>query len=259
MPTELGTNNRQLTAVSALQHRRVRPGSGRFVIEGATLLEEALASGLALGELYVTAEALGARPALLELEQSGRPLYVIDRRAMRRISDLETPPGILAVVERPLSTLEALLAGSEPVLALAGVNDPGNAGTLVRSAEAFGVRRVLFGRGGVEPYHPKVVRAAMGALFRTQIAVKGGEMLEAAALTAGRPLIIADRGGEPLDRFRFPPGAVLVVGNERLGVRGWLSRWDGAVSIPQRGGESLNAAVAGSILLYALMLQNAGS
>jgi TrmH family RNA methyltransferase len=136
-------------------------------------------------------------------------------------------------------------------LLLAGVGDPGNAGTLVRSAEAFGAAGVLFGRGGADPFAPKVVRAAMGSIFRLPVAgVDPEEVLDLAA-AAGRPVVVTDREGEDLRLAGLPADAVLAVGNERRGVRDWLPRWDRAVRIPQtEATESLNAAVAGSIVLY---------
>jgi TrmH family RNA methyltransferase len=137
------------------------------------------------------------------------------------------------------------------VLLLAGVGDPGNAGTLVRSAEALGAAGVLFGRGGADPYAPKVVRAAMGSIFRLPVASVEAEELLALATAAERPVVATDLEGEDLAVVGIPANAVLAIGNERRGVRDWLPRWDRAVRIPQREAtESLNAAVAGSIVLY---------
>lgn len=250
MPTELGTHNPRIADVAGLQKRKEARAGGRFAIEGPTLIAEALDAGLAIPEAYVVA-ATRDHPVVARLEAAGSGVYVVEDRAMRRLSDLETPPGMLAVVAHPPAPLAEVLGGDGPVLALA-VGDPGNAGTLIRSAEAFGVGAVVFGEGGVDPYQPKVVRAAMGALFRVRIARSGGTELLAAALTAGRPVVVADMAGEPLESFRFPARAVLAVGHERHGVAGWLPGWDAAVRIPQQRGESLNAAVAGSILLYAM-------
>jgi TrmH family RNA methyltransferase len=146
---------------------------------------------------------------------------------------------------------EQLLAGPGLVLLLAGVSDPGNAGTLVRAAEAFGAAGVLFGAGGVDPYGPKVVRAAMGSLFRLPHGIIEPALVAEAASAAERPIVAADRSGTPLPEFEFPARPLLAVGAERGGVGGWLPRWDEAVAIPHAGPtESLNAAVAGAIILY---------
>jgi TrmH family RNA methyltransferase len=178
-------------------------------------------------------------------------VFTLPDRVFARLSDLETPTGILAVFDLPTRTLADVLAGAGPVLLLAGVSDPGNAGTLVRSAEAFGAAGVLFGRGGADPFAPKVVRAAMGSLFRVPVASVEPDELLAAAAAAGRPVVATDMDGEDLAVAGIPANAVLAIGNERRGVLDWLPRWDRAVRIPQRGAaESLNAAVAGSIVLY---------
>ncbi len=90
------------------------------------------------------------------------------------------------------------------LLLLAGVADPGNAGTLVRAAEAFGAAGIIFGEGGVEPYHPKVVRAAMGSLFRLPHGTASAVELLAGASGTGRPVVAADRDGTPLPQYHVP-------------------------------------------------------
>ena len=250
MPTELSPHNPRLAAVRELRTPRGRRDAGRFVAEGPTLLEEAARSGLRPREIYATPEALAEVDAG-RWESVGASVYAVAERAFARLSDLESPTGILAVFDLPGTTLAEVLAREGPVLLLAGVGDPGNAGTLVRSAEAFGAAGVLFGRGGVDPFAPKVVRAAMGSLFRLPVAQAGADDVLAAAAEAGRPVVAADVEGEDVGAAGIPRNAVLAVGNERRGVRDWLPRWDRSVRIPQRAAtESLNAAVAGSIVLY---------
>jgi TrmH family RNA methyltransferase len=252
MPTSLGLHSPKLDAVRALRTKDGRREQARFTIEGTTLVEEALRSGLALEALYATEagyENLGPLTT-----QSDAPAYLIPEKAMARLSDLETPPGILAVVPLALTRLEAILTGGEPVLLLAGINDPGNAGTLLRTAEIFGLSGVIFGEGGVEPHNPKVVRAAMGAIFRLPMAEAGAADVAAAARAAQYRLVATTLEGTPLDSFPFERRSIVAVGNERRGVAGWLPAWDAGVAIPQRGeGQSLNASVAGGIVMYALM------
>ncbi len=128
---------------------------------------------------------------------------------------------------------------------------------MVRTAEAFGAAGVIFGRGGADPYAPKVVRAAMGSLFRLGIAVAEPDELLAAAAAAGRPVVATATDGEPLSAARLDLHSVVAVGSERHGVGSWLPRWDRAVRIEHHGPtESLNAAVAGAIVLYALRTEN---
>jgi TrmH family RNA methyltransferase len=253
VPTALSPHNPRIERVRDLRAPSARREQGRFMLEGPTLLGEAARSGLRIEELYGTAGALAEQAGLVAaLERDGTAAFAVPDRTLARLSDLETPPGLLAVARMPPGDVAAMLARPGPVLLLCALGDPGNAGTLVRSAEAFGAAGVLFGRGGADPYAPKVVRAAMGSLFRLPVASITGEEALAAAAAAGRPVVAAALDGEALARADRAPNAVLAIGNERHGVAGFLPRWDRAVRIEQASAtESLNAAVAGSILLYA--------
>ncbi|HZO93591.1 MAG TPA: RNA methyltransferase [Candidatus Baltobacteraceae bacterium] len=256
MPTALGPHNPRLALVHRLLAAAGRREQRRFVAEGATLLAEADRSGAAPREVYATERGVAADEAaalLARWETAGVPVFTVPDRAFDRLSDLESATGLLGVFDVPVRSAADVLARPGTVLVLAGVNDPGNAGTLVRSAEAFGAAGVLFGRGGVDPYNPKVVRGAMGSLFRVAVAQTDAGELLAACEASGRPLIAAAKEGEDVRAAGLPANAVVAVGNERRGVRDWLPRWDRAVRIPQREAtESLNAAVAGSIVLYEL-------
>jgi TrmH family RNA methyltransferase len=252
VPSTLSPQNPRLARARELLDARGRREQGALLIEGPTLVAEAQAAGLAFTAVYV-AETAAERfaSAVAGLEALGVPAFVLPERALARLSDLSTPPGLIGVVALPAHTAADVLARSGPVLLLAGVNDPGNAGTLVRSAEAFGAAGVLAGAGGADPYAPKVVRAAMGSLFRLPVAVVSADEVLDGARLAGRPIVAADLSGTPLGGAEVPANAVIAVGNERHGVREFLPRWDRAVRIEQSGAaESLNAAVAGSVILY---------
>ncbi|MBV8244977.1 MAG: RNA methyltransferase [Candidatus Eremiobacteraeota bacterium] len=251
MPQHLGKHSPRLEAVRELLTAKGRRERGRFTIEGLTLLEEARRSGVALEEIYVSESALRERPELMGWDQTAG-LSVVDDRSFARLSDLETPPGVLAVAPIAFTPLPALLAEEGLVLLLAGISDPGNAGTLIRSAEAFGVGRIIFGAGGVEPHHPKVVRGAMGSLFRARIARAEVAEVAEVALSLGWEATGLAAGGTPLDRAAFPPRCLLAVGQERAGLGPWDALCTQRVGIPMASSaESLNAAVAGSIALYA--------
>lgn len=253
MPTELSPRNPRVERVRDLRTPRGRRDAGAFAVEGPTLLEEALASGLSVREVYGTPEAL-RDVDVSGLEAKRIPVFTVAERTLARLSDLETPPGVVAVLGLPAAGVATILARKGTVLLLAGVADPGNAGTLVRSADAFGAAGVLFGRGGADPFAPKVVRAAMGSLFRLAVATVEPEEIVAAAAASKREIVAADLTGEDLRARPLPADAIVAIGNERRGVRDWLPAWDRAVRIPQFGGaESLNAAVAGSIILYEAM------
>jgi TrmH family RNA methyltransferase len=257
VPTELGLHNPRVERLRELRTPRGRRVQGRFAIEGPTLIAEARRSGIPIREIYGVPERLAEHPDIAALESAVLPVFTVAPRLYARWSDLESPPGLLAVVDIPAADPQAILARPGTVLLLAGINDPGNAGTLLRSAEAFGAAGALFGRGGVDPYAPKVVRAAMGSLFRLPIASVDADWLPAAAKAAGRLIVAADVDGADVARTPLPPDLVLAVGNERRGVRDWLAGWDVSVRIPHQGpAQSLNAAMAGSILLYVLSRRN---
>jgi TrmH family RNA methyltransferase len=249
MPVRLGAHSDRLSGIRSLSTVKGRAQAGHFAFEGPTLLAEAHGGGIPILEIYATEAAYAAAPLVAEVEAGGTPVYIVDDRAARKISDLETPTGIVAVTPLRLRRLEGLLSGG--VLLLADLSDPGNAGTLLRSAEAFGASGVVFGSLGVDPFHPKVVRGAMGALFRLPLASAGPEELQSAARAAGIPVFGLAMGGEALAGVTFPANFVLAVGHERHGLGRWESLCNRLTGIPMRGhSESLNAGVAGSIALY---------
>jgi TrmH family RNA methyltransferase len=250
----LGLHSPQLDPVKALRSKAGREALGRHAIEGSTLLAEALAAGRHVEELYLTEKGRARLGAALLRAHAARTFLVADR-TMAKLSELDTPSGILAVMSSRREPLDDLLDGA-PALVLAGVADPGNAGTLLRSAEIFGITRAAFTPNAVEAYNPKVVRAAMGAHFRMRLAVASGPDIVRAARERGYGLVAAARGGRPLPEVRFPSRLLLAIGNERRGVSDSLPACDLQVAIPQPGGgESLNAAIAGSILMYVFSQQ----
>ncbi len=251
MPQLLGAHNPRLQAVRALLSKKGRHEQQKFSFEGLTLVQEARASGVPLEALYLTQDAYDTEPSIVDLERAGTSMYILDDRSFARISDLQTPSGVLGITSLRFACVPDLLQEPGLVLVLADLNDPGNAGTLVRSAEAFGITRVIFGSLGVEPYHPKVVRSTMGSIFRTQVAVAGAGSLRKSAMKHRFAIVGTDIRGKRIDQASIPERALLVLGNERHGLSRWSEICDDRVGIPMKGRvESLNAAVAGSILLY---------
>ena len=251
MPSRLGLHAERLKGVAALRTSKGRRAGGRFAFEGATLLGEAHGAGFPIEEVYATQEAYERTPLVEELEAGGTAVFIVEAASAAKISDVVTPSGIVAVAPMRLASVTEFFEQSAPLLVLADVADPANAGTLLRSADAFGCGGVLFGSLGVEPYHPKVVRGSMGAVFR--LALASGEPAEtaAAAQAAGMRLLGLSAQGEPLpaEPWRLP--TALVVGHERHGLGRWAGVCAGFLGISMRGhSESLSAAVAGSIALY---------
>jgi TrmH family RNA methyltransferase len=251
MPKHLGAHATRLADARKLHSAKGRREQGRFLFEGPTLLAEARESGAEIEEVFATNAAFESTPLLREMERDGVAVWEIDERSAARLSDVTSPTGIVAVARRRFEELPLLFARPGIVLVLAAVNDPGNAGTLLRSAEAFGAAGVVFGPLGVDPYHPKVVRAAMGSLFRLPPAAAGPNDVEAAAASAGRTIVGLSGRGESIREGSLPERAVLVVGHERSGLGEWAPLCARLVALPMEGRvESLNAAVAASIALF---------
>lgn len=245
----LGAHNPRLDRVRALRTKKGRREQRRYAIEGPTLLREALRSGLSIEELYGTPEAIETSESAREAESAGTAVFRVDERAMRRLSDLETAPGLLAVIPIEMRPVAELFHDPGLVLALAGLSDPGNAGTLLRAAEAFGASGVVFGSGSVDPHSPKVVRSAMGSLFRMKVAE--APAAETGAAAAGWEITGLDSGGAPIGTLAWDARSLLVVGQERQGLGPWTALCGRLAAIPMAAGaESLNASVAGAIALY---------
>ena len=245
----LGAHNPRVDRARSLLTKKGRREQGRFLLEGPTLIAEAARSGVRIEELFGTAPALDQFAEATGLEARGTHVHRVDERTLGRLCDVETPQGLVAVAPAVLRDLADLFTSDGIVLALAGLSDPGNAGTLLRTADAFGIDRVIFSPGAVEPYAPKVVRAAMGSLFRARVAVASAGAVAKAA--SGWTITGLDRRGEPIGEVSWAAKCVLVVGQERHGLGDWSAVCGGLAAIPMAGeAESLNASVAGAIALY---------
>ena len=251
MPQTLGAHSPRVADVAKLLTRRGRIDRPALAFEGATLLDEALRSGVEVRELFVTAQGFATTPAAQTLETASVPVYLVDDRTFAKISDVEAPSGVLAVCDLRFASLDDMFAAPGVVIVSADLNDPGNVGTLLRSADAFGATGVVLGGLGVDPFHPKLVRAAMGAIFRLKLAIAEPAGLAAAAAKAQAGVVGLTAGGDGLEALGRSERLALVVGHERHGLGRWEAVCAHRAGIPMPGdAESLNAGVAGSIALY---------
>lgn len=240
-----------------LHRRSAREETGLFLAEGVRVVEELAQSTLDI-ELAVAGAGLDRTPrgqALLEALARRTEIRTATAAEMGRIAATDSPQDIVAAAKIPAVRLEDVKFGEASIaLALDAVQDPGNFGTLVRCAEAFGVDIVIAMTGTVDPWNPKAVRAAAGASFRTPIAMSGtGEALDWMR-DAGYAIWVADAAGEPAADVTNPRKVALVAGNEGAGVsEAVIERAARRVAVPIRGrAESLNVAIATGILLYLL-------
>lgn len=250
-----------MRAARSLHLKKHRREQRCFLVEGPTAVEAALdASGITLERVFIDSRvslpSIAAKAASRHVD-----ILAVDDRTMHSLSETRTPQGVVAVArffDRAPGRLVELagdVAKSCIILVLHDVADPGNAGTLMRSAEAFGAAAVCCGTGGVDPYNEKVARASLGSMFHVPLVCydEWGELRD--ALSAASVSLVAAQPSAPDVRgVTLPRRVALVVGNERHGLAGVpADAIDARIGIPQASrAESLNAAVAGSILLYEL-------
>ncbi len=244
-------HNPRFRELVKLQSRKQRQQQGAFVAEGLRLVEDGLAAGWKPIELVVSPPMLSPE-TLARVREWDVPRLEVTPQLMAMASGTETPQGIMAVFPLPQHGPDAL--GGDLVLILDGIRNPGNAGTLLRSAAAVAAGGVLALRGTVDLSAPKVVRASMGGIFRVPW-VQGLEARDAVrwAQDAGfRLLGLEPRGGVPFHRCDYSGKIALVVGGEAHGVNPELRQaCAGVLTIPMPGGqESLNAAMAATLVLY---------
>ena len=248
MKTITSKSNPHIIRACSLSKRKYREQYGLFFFEGIKLFREALDAGINIKEVFVTEKALASYPECADLEKA----YLVGDDVYAKITDESAPQGIFCVAEIP--TKKAPAPGSSRII-IESVRDPGNVGTILRSALAFGIGEVIFSSDCADPWSPKVCRAAMGALFRQPFSCEkntlgvidklrnNGYNLFAAALSDA---------SRPLNEIEVSEKTCFVIGNEGSGLcPETIAACDGQVIIPiSEQSESLNAAIAASVLMW---------
>ncbi|MCW2889746.1 MAG: hypothetical protein JWL58_6608 [Streptosporangiaceae bacterium] len=254
----------RVKAARRLAKRAFRRNDRRFLAEGPQAVREALALPGApggLAELFTTAEAENRHPELIRAAEAARvPVLKVSGEVMAELAQTVTPQGLLAVCEfLDVALNDALATGPSLVSVLAHVRDPGNAGTVLRTADAAGADAVVFTDASVDPYNGKCVRASAGSLFHLPVVVgpRYGELIPALR-EAGLTVLAADGAGkrsldETMDAGVLARPTAWVFGNEAWGLPDEiLGLVDEVVSVPIYGrAESLNLATAAAVCLYA--------
>ncbi|NND01324.1 MAG: RNA methyltransferase [Acidimicrobiia bacterium] len=236
------TRNPRVVAAARLNKAKARRDAGRMLLEGPNLLNAALDAGIEIDAVFTLAEdALSERASSI-----GVDVLTVTEAVMKRLADTESPRGPVAVAVLPS---QGNIATRDTVI-LVAIRDPGNAGTLVRSAAAFGFQ-VVATPECVDLWSPKVLRSAAGAHFSTDLYVGVNPEDVAAAGVTLAALLPHDDGGPDPDPSVGPVG--LLVGNEAHGLPARLiQQAPASLTIPTENVESLNAAVAGSIAMFAV-------
>jgi len=258
-----GKNNPLVKELRRAFHRGELTGEGDCAIEGVRILEEAIRSGLKCRAVFFSESAETRANRILPQIGSNVETLALPDAMFSAVVPSETPQGVAALVKMPQVALDEVLA-SQPLKAakiaasrmfvvVVGLQDPGNLGTLIRSAEAFGAAGVILAGPNVSPFNSKAVRASAGSIFRVPVAREEIATVLAQLRKNGvRTVATSSHKGTPLQKTRLSGAVAVFIGSEGAGVpREVLNEMDEIVVIPHSERvESLNAGVAASIILY---------
>lgn len=256
-----GLTNRQIREIAALEHARIRRERRRFLIEGTLCVTEALQVGFPLEKVYLTSQYLES--------DSGRRIWETCRKyqmdielvplsALQRMSSQEQPQGVIAVGICQEASSDWIESDEDILLVIPYLSDPGNLGTILRTAHAFDIPSIWIGGGSVDPWNPKVVRGSMGSLFHLKLRRSATLTDDLGGLKSrGVHLFALDSNGEsPVSEILHQPGkTALIIGHEAEGIPNdlrALCHKRVVLGQPGAGVGSLNVAVAGAIVMYLL-------
>jgi TrmH family RNA methyltransferase len=239
----------EIKKIKALGTKKFRDQYGQFVAEGVKNIEEALASRFRVEQIYIQGSLMGdASISRIQSQAAKKGVEVIPvkEREYEQISHLTTAPGILAIVAFPK---DVSIEGRDQYLVIDGVQDPGNMGTILRTADWFGIGGVICGAGCVDIYNPKVVQATMGSLFRVPI-MQDQDLVDVLEVLREGEYEVFAATLDGATKWNIPKKWALIMGSESHGIREPLKKHSKAITIQGRGSaESLNVGVATGILL----------
>ncbi|MFZ1129665.1 MAG: RNA methyltransferase [Terriglobales bacterium] len=247
--------NRQLKELRLAFRRAELTAQGQCAIEGVKLLEEALRSGLHLDSVFFSQSARPLAAKLLPQINARTETLVLPDTLFNSIVPSDAPQGVAALLRLPAFSAPRILdrGSAGPFVVAAGLQDPGNLGTILRSAEAFGAACIFLTEGTVSPYNSKVLRGSAGSIFRLPcLQISSSELIPLLRARGARLVATSSHQGTPLPRFSWTLPLAIFIGNEGAGLSRELTRqMDETLAIPQAAQvESLNAGVAASIVLY---------
>lgn len=250
--------NEKVKHFSRLYRKKYRDRTNQYIVEGINLIEEALKNGAVPDAVFVRedfAEEEEGKGLMSRLEDLGADIFILTRSLFDSTVNTETPQGIAATVRQPDCHVGHFFDG-EPsnVIVLDRLQDPGNIGTVIRTADAAGFRRILVMKGTADIFSPKTVRAAAGSLYRTRFAYadEPEEALRLLAEHGYRTICTSPRAEKYYFDTDIAGSAALIIGNEANGACDeFMEMADLKVSIPMEGSiESLNASVAAAVIMY---------
>ena len=247
----------KLKELAAYRQQKLCDEEAVFVVEGPKMAAEAMASGFNIKAVCATSEWKD-ESGKMKVEKAGGEFYEVSQAEIERLSNMRTPNQVWMLVERKEERGKRKEESGGLILSLDRVQDPGNMGTMMRTADWFGIRHIVCSADTVSCYNPKVVQASMGAIFRTKVEYVD---LPQWLATCGMPVFGASLQGEPLSTngCQLPTNKVLLIGNESRGISPEaMAHVTHPVLIPNIGGtaESLTASVAAGILIDRLCKSN---
>jgi TrmH family RNA methyltransferase len=261
-----GRHNQRLKELRlAFRRAELTPG-GECAIEGIKVLEEALRSGLPVNSIFFSETARPLAQKLMPQIAARTETMILPDKVFNSIVPSDSPQGVASLIKLPVFLADQMLSvgtgdspvqrgnsGGGPFVVAAGLQDPGNLGTILRSAEAFGAAGVFLTEGTVSPYNWKVVRGSAGSIFRLPVLqIPSAQLIPLMRSRGIRLLATSSHEGKPLPEISWAPPLAIFIGNEGAGLsREVLRQMDETIAIPQsKQVESLNAGVAASIVLY---------
>jgi len=247
-------DNEIIKEIRKLKEKKYRDISGEYIIEGIKLIEEAIEEGAKISKIVVCEDCMkdGSLEQNLLYEIAKYDCIYVSEKVFGVLTDVKTPQGILAIIKKNAKE-QKINFNEDIIIALDGIQDPGNLGTILRTLDSAGLKQIILSRECADPYNPKVVRSTMGAIFRINIIETGDFIKELTGIKKHKFKILATSLEESESIYDIDyEKKVIVIGNEANGVsKEVLNLADGKIKIPMLGKtESLNAAVATGIIIY---------
>ncbi len=254
--------NNRVKDWASLKQKKYRTQLGMYLAEGIRLVEEAVASGAPIEAILISGDLQSGRydKIVNGVASLGTNLYEVTEQVLEHVADTKTPQGVVAIIKQTVGDPRQFLQNkTNPLyLVLDSIQDPGNLGTMIRTADAVGASGVFLGKTCVDLYNPKVVRATMGSLYHLPLFEVDLETFLPLMKEQGLTIVgTATEADKTVFQHDFTQGTVLVIGSEAHGLsEGVAALVDHNISLPMPGqAESLNAAIASSVMMYEALRQ----
>lgn len=257
----ISNQNKYIKHAKSLHIKKYRDISGQYLIEGIKLMREAYLNNIDLDMVFISSDIIedeGIRSIVDICTKKCISIYEIDNRIFKEISETESSQGIIGIAKKVIYDLYSILDNKVVnLIVLDEVQDPGNVGTIIRTADACDFDGIILSKGCVDIYNSKTVRATMGSLFHLPIVtnIEIGELMDTFEKENVNTIGADAHEGIPCFDLKYKDKNAIIIGNESAGLsKIVMDRLDGKVNIPMSGrAESLNAAVAASILMYEII------